>query len=296
MRVYLNGRIIDADRARVPHDDAGFQHGVGLFETMTACHGRAFRLDAHLDRLFESAETLGMKTRSTRDELAGAVTSTLKANDLQAARIRLTVTPGRLNLLHRNSADTTSQTVLVVATPPTTYDPAYFEAGVTVTVAGTAANPMDPFAGHKTLAYWHRLHTLRQAADLGAAEAIWLNVSNHLASGAVSNLFLIRDGALLTPPARGEEARGALASPVLPGVTRRAVCDMAPAIGVQVQRRMLNINDLLDADEVFLTNSNWLVLPVTQVERKAIGPGNVGPITHRIRTSLIDQVQQECAP
>ena len=292
MQIHLNGRLIDQSRARVSHDDAGFQHGVGLFETLTARHGRPFRLRAHLDRLFNSAAALGLELTTTAESLDAAVASTLDANGLTEARIRITITPGRLNLLRADRADA-SPTVLVAATPPTIYDPAYFERGITATVAAAAANPMDPFAGHKTVAYWHRLYTLRKAASLGAAEAIWLNVSNHLASGAVSNLFLVHDGVLLTPPARGEEPERALPSPVLPGITRAAVIESAATSGIDVRRQMLTISDLLDADEVFLTNSGWQVLPVTTVERKKIGEGRVGPVTCRVRETVLALIDEE---
>ena len=158
--------------------------------------------------------------------------------------------------------------MVVTAAPPTQYDAGFFEQGITALIARPGANPFDPAAGHKTLAYWSRLRTLRQAAAAGAGEAIWLNVTNHLASGAVSNLFIVKDETLLTPYARGEEVPEALPAPVLPGITRAAVIELAHTLDLPVQRRMLSVNDLLEADEVFLTNSSWLVLPVSRVEKK----------------------------
>jgi branched-subunit amino acid aminotransferase/4-amino-4-deoxychorismate lyase len=133
---------------------------------------------------------------------------------------------------------------------------------------------------------------LRQAAA-GAGEAIWLNISNHLASGAVSNLFLVKAGTVFTPLARGEEVKGALPAPVLPGITRAAVLQLGAELGIEARRQMLAIDDLLDADEVFLTNSSWQLLPVTRVEKKPIGDGQVGPWSRRLRAALLDQVEQE---
>ncbi|MCG8512001.1 MAG: aminotransferase class IV, partial [Rhodospirillales bacterium] len=151
----------------------------------------------------------------------------------------------------------------------------------------------DPTAGHKTLSYWQRLRTLRQAASVGAGEAIWLNISNHLASGAISNAFLVKDGELNTPIARGEEPEGGLPAPVLPGITRAAVIELAERERIAVKKQMLSIEDLLEADEVFLTNSSWLMLPVTKVEQKVIGDGKVGPMTHMLREALLMTVQSE---
>ena len=281
MLTYLNGQIITSKGARIHAGDAGFQHAVGLFETMGVYHGRAFRLDAHLQRLGRSAKDLGLARQLDLDQLRDAVGQTIRQNKLDRARLRLTVTAGQVSLLRgkSNGSSGTDLTVLVEAQEPTAYDPEYFEKGVMATIAPPAANPFDPTAGHKTLAYWSRLITLRQAASVGAGETIWLYTTNHLASGAVSNIFLVKDGQLLTPFARGEEAQGTLPVPVLPGITRAAVIELAEARDISITRKMLAIDDLLDADEVFLTNSSWLVLPVTRIEKKTVADGNVGPVT-----------------
>lgn len=296
MKVYLNGDMVDADKAQVSVHDAGLQHGVGLFETMAAQHGRAFRLDQHLERLAQSATTLGLARELDRAELTGAVERTLTENDLAEARVRLTLTAGAASTLPRPGGappEVAEPTVLVIATPPVAYAPAYFEDGVRVLIAPPGANPFDATSGHKTLAYWGRLRTLRQAAAAGAGEAIWLNVTNHLASGAVSNVFLVKDGVLLTPIARGEEEQGGLPAPVLPGVTRAAVMELAPGLGLAVEKRMLTIDDLLEADEVFLTNSGWQVLPVSSVEKQAISDGRAGEVTRRVREAVMGLIEKE---
>lgn len=290
---FLNGQMVPHDRATVHVGDAGFTHAVGLFETMAAYHGRIFRIDEHVNRLATSAKELGLAREVDHDALVRAVQKTLEHNKLERARLRLTITPGALSLLSGVPDKLPEPTVVVTAAPPTEYDPAYFERGVTVMIAGPSANPFDPMAGHKTLNYWARLRTLRHAAGLGAAEAIWLNITNHLASGSVSNLFLVKDEGLLTPFARGEEVTEALAAPVLPGITRAAVIELAEQLKIPVQRRMLTVEDLLDAEEVFLTNSSWLVLPVSKVERKEISSGTPGPITTRLREALLDLIERE---
>lgn len=294
MDVYLNGNMVPSDEALISTEDAGLQHAVGLFETMAAVNGKAFRLRPHLERLESSAVTLGLARSLDLDALEAAVAQTLQHNDLTTARVRLTLTPGGVSLLRRDAdASITEPTVLVVAHPPVQYDPAYFEKGVMIRIAGPLANPFDPLAGHKTLAYWGRLRTLRQAAGLGAAEALWLNITNHLASGAVSNIFLIRDGELLTPIARGEEPTDSIPAPVLPGITRAAICEIASSLDLTVHKRMLTVADLLDADEVFLTNSGWHVLPVTQVEQKPIANGKVGALTKQLREALFNLMVKE---
>ena len=295
MDTYLNGIMLPSGQARLSAEDAAIQHAVGLFETMSAYHGQVFRLKAHLDRLIQSADVLGMNQGLDRQNLEYAVKKSLSHNQPDRARLRLTVSPGPLSLLRddHGKAAAAKPTVLVTAAEPIEYDPLYFEQGITVQVGPGAANPFDPVAGHKTLAYWARLRTLREAAVVGAGEVIWLNISNHLASGAISNIFLVKNEELLTPFARGDEVERALPAPVLPGITRQAIIELAETENIPVRRRMLSIHDLLQAEEVFLTNSSWQVLPVGRVEKEPVGTGKVGSITNRLRTALLDLVEHE---
>jgi len=329
-QVWLNGRFVPLEDAKVSAFDAGLQHGVGLFETMRARGGRVLHIDRHLMRLDDSARALRLTESLHLDPLREAIELTLAKNELADARIRLTLTGGDLNLLQGGTAlravnggaglrparDNAAQraaetdtgrrpappgplppqpTILIHAQPPTNYPDEFFDKGVLATIADARVNPLDPFAGHKTLNYWPRLAALQAAARKGAGEAIWFTVSNHLAGGSVSNIFLVKDGTILTPIARGEEedvtgtgfaASGggaSLPSTILPGVTREWILGEADDLGMHIARRMLDINDLLGADEVFLTNSSWGVLPVAQVEREKIGSGAVGDATRRLR-------------
>lgn len=296
MKTYLNGQMLDDNQALVSSQDAGFQHGVGLFETMFATNGKVFRLDQHLARLKRSAAELGLAADMDTAPLADAVNQTLAANELVDARLRLTVTAGTISMLRTSDGEPAmqvKQTVCVHASEPTAFAPGYFDQGVRVRLYGQGANPFDITAGHKTLNYWARLRSLRQAAASDCAEAIWLSVTNHLASGAVSNVFLVKDGELLTPIARGEEKAEALPAPVLPGVTRQAVIELAEQQGLTVKKQMLSVEELLEADEVFLTNSNWKVLPVIAVEQKTIADGKVGAVTKSLREALLGLVESE---
>lgn len=295
MDVWLNGRFVPAEQATVSVFDAGLQHGVGLFETMHARNGRVFRVDDHLRRLQDSARTLMLSTRLRTGPLAEAVALTVTHNAMDAARVRLTITGGNLNMLQASGREQQDPTILIVAQPPTPYPDEFFTDGVRVAIADGRANPLSPMAGHKTLDYWPRIHALRQTAKSGAGEALWFSVSNHLVCGSVSNVFLVKEGGLLTPFARGEEVPGALPSPVLPGITRKAVIECAEAAGIAIGRRMLDIEALLGADEVFLTNSSWGVLPVVGVERESIADGKVGPVTSRLRADWLATVEAETA-
>jgi branched-subunit amino acid aminotransferase/4-amino-4-deoxychorismate lyase len=185
-------------------------------------------------------------------------------------------------------------TVMIAATAATDYPAEMFDRGVRVVIADWRVNPLDPMAGHKTLNYWGRLRELRSAAEKKAGEALVFQVTNHLAGGCVSNAWVVKGGTLLTPIARGEEAGGTpvsqggtgkvvLPSPVLPGVTRKWVMEWAEERGIAVVKRMLTIDDVLGADEVFLTNSGFGVLPVVAVEKEPLGDGAVGELTRAAR-------------
>jgi branched-subunit amino acid aminotransferase/4-amino-4-deoxychorismate lyase len=293
MDVWINGRFVPRDEALVSVFDAGFQHAVGLFETVAARNGRIFRGGDHMRRLVGSAQEMTLTERLHAEPLVEAMERTVARNGLEQARVRITVTGGDLNPLQAHGRTVVDPTIVVVAQPPTIYPEQFFGDGVAVTIADERANPLDAAAGHKTLDYWARIRALQAAAVRRAGEAIWLSVTNHLASGSVSNLLLVREGRLLTPIARGEEEAGALRVPVLPGITRACLLELADAEGLEVERRMLDIDDLLGADELMLTNSSWGVLPVVRVEREEIGAGRPGPVTTRLREAYEALVDRE---
>ena len=284
--VFLDGEFLDRDDAQVSAFDAGFQHGVGLFETMLAVRTDSdadiIGLDAHIDRLIESARTLRLSEDLKSVGLAEAARQTFEKCGYDRARIRLTVTGGDLNLLESSGASNIRPTILCVAQPATTYPDAMFKSGVLATISDARANPFEPTAGHKSLDYWWRLRELQVAAAKGAGESIVLQVSNHVCGGCVSNLLAVHGEVVMTPIARGEEKQGGVPSPVLPGITRASVLGWAEEMGLEVSRQMMTVDDLLDADEVMLTNSSWGVLPVTRLEGATIKDGSPGEVAGKM--------------
>jgi branched-subunit amino acid aminotransferase/4-amino-4-deoxychorismate lyase len=295
LQAWLNGTFVPMTEATVSAFDAGFQHGVGLFETMAARHGRIFRGLEHMERMRTSAKELGLADTLRPEALVDACEATLAANALQHARVRVTLTGGDMNLLARGTTEVRHDpTVLIHVQPPTPYPPALFEQGVGVRIADAQLNVADPFAGHKTLWYWPRLHALQRAASAGMQEALWFDVTRALSCGCVSNVFLVKDGALVTPVARGEEPKDSpMRSPVLPGITRAAVLSLAEESGIAIRRERVEIEAVLSADEVFLTNSSWHVLPVVRVEQRTIGTGKPGDVTSTLRAALVERIDRE---
>jgi len=309
MDVWINGKFLADGEARVSVFDAGLQHGIGLFETMAARNGRVFRVRQHVERLAASAEALHLSDRLHVDPLVDAVAHAVQHNARPDARVRLTVTGGDLNRLRSTGSGPQDPTIIIVVQPPTGYPDRFFTEGIAATLAPGRLNPWQVTSGHKTLDYWNRIAALQAATSVGAGESLWLTPEAHVASGSVSNLFLVKDGQLMTPPARGEQARGDLIPPVRPGVTRQAVLELAERMGVPMAFGMPTLDDVMDADEVFLTNSSWHVLPVTglglpvrseddDVNETGLGhhgiaDGSVGAMTSDIRGALLELIAAE---
>lgn len=292
--IFLNGEFLEADQARVSAFDAGLTHGVGLFETMSAVmpeggEPEIIRVNDHLDRLAASAKALRLSDDLRKPALAEAIKRTVVKCGLARQRVRLTITGGDLNPVSaaRSGGQPHDPMVMVVAQPATEYPDEMFEQGVVAGLADLKANPFDPMASHKTLNYWSRLSALQGVSAMGAAEALVFQVTNHLCGGCVSNAIIVKNGELFTPIVRGEETEGALPSPVLPGVTRAEVLDHARRLDLMTTSKMLTIDDVLDADELMLTNSSWGILPVVRVEAQEIGGGVVGEVTKKLREMLV---------
>ncbi len=290
--VWLNGNFIDESEASIPLRDAGLLHAAGVFTTLRSYGGKLFRLDRHLKRLRDSCDALFVPLQFKDEQIATAANELLTRNQLDDARMRITVTRGhsRQDPVHGLRLE---PNVFITATEIEPYPSEFYERGMTVMLVDEQKlNPYDIQAGHKTLNYFSRLAALREANRRGAGEALWFNVHNYLQSGSISNVFVVKDGELFTPPTPREmrdevnpESMPYPKSAVLPGVARQAVLDIARSQSIDVRLAGIDVNALLAADEVFITNSIMQVMPVCRIERKAVGEDKPGPMTMRIRDS-----------
>lgn len=300
LECWLNGKFVPVAEAKVSAFDAGMQHGVGLLESMQARGGRVVRMMQHLERLQGSASELGLAKGLRIEPLADAVELTLKHNQMEDARIRITLTAGDLNMLAKarelqakgaeeavHAAAEARPTIIIQVQPPTVFPREMYEKGISVRIAKPRLNNTDPFAGHKTLNYWPRLKELQDAAREGYQESLWFDLEGNLACGCVSNVFVVKDGVIRTPWARGEvDEKGGRMHPVLPGVTREAVLAVAQERGKAIERTRISGKELLEADEVFLTNSVWDVISVCAVAGKAIADGGGGQEARKLATAM----------
>ena len=280
-QVFLNDKLVDIDKATISVTDSGFLYGAGLFETMRSHNGVVFALTDHLDRLFASADVLSINNPYDREYITEAIDKELRANKLTDARLRLTLTNGPM----AESEEQRKSTLLITAAKFRPYPPEYYKKGVLVVLCLFKQNPIDPASGRKTTSYFSRMIALNLAHQKKAAEAIWFTVDNRLAEGCISNVFLVKDSELYTPP---------INTPVLPGVARKTVCLLAKQNSIKLTEKDLSIDDLLGADEIFLTNVIMQVMPITRVENHAVGDGRVGDVAKKLQTSFDQLVKSEC--
>lgn len=280
-KVFLNNRLVDIDKARISVTDSGFLYGAGLFETMRSYKGTVFSLKDHLDRLFFSSRSLSINNPYDRKYLTDTIYKVLQANKLTDARLRLTLTNGPMSLPDEQRAPT----LLITATKLQPYPAEYYKKGVLVVLCPFRQNAGEPTCGHKTTSYFSRMIALNRAHQKRAAEALWFTTNNRLAEGCISNVFLVKDSVLYTPP---------IETPVLAGVARKTVCQIALTNSIKLVEKDLYIDDVLAADEIFLTNVIMQIMPVTAVEKHTVCDGKVGTMTKRLQKSFDEFIKKEC--
>lgn len=262
MKVYVNGEIVNKSDAKISVFDYGFLLGEGLFETMRAYHGRVFMLDRHLKRLTAAAIALGFRGVPEPDTLAAACNHVLRANALEDARLRITLTPG--------VAGSFEPTVVITAEHYAGYDSAYYEKGMSAVTKLGLRSSNNPLHGLKTTSYLASLAARRDAVALGYDEAILINEDGNVTEGSYTNIFASAAGAIFTPP---------VSDGLLPGVSRECIIEAAGKAGYAVVQKSMRLDDLLTMEELFITNSLLEVMPLTKVNEYIIGDGRPGRTT-----------------
>ena len=276
--IYLNGRLLPRSRARLSPFDHGFLYGYGLFETMRAYRGDIFRLDRHLSRLYRSAEALGLALF----DLEAACRETLQANKLKEARVRLTVSAGEGDIIP-DPASCSTPTVLVTARKFTPPSPQQYERGFKAMLSSLRRDSQSPLSRLKSTSYLASILARREAKAAGGDEGIVLNEKGYLAEGSISNIFLVSNGVLLTPSRE---------SGILPGITREAVLEIARSLSINTAEREVELAELTQAEEAFVTNSLLEIMPLTWFGGKAIGTGKPGGLTRELMAAyrkLVDE-------
>jgi branched-chain amino acid aminotransferase len=279
---HVDGELVPAEEASVSVRDRGFMYGDAAFETLRAYGGDVFRWSSHAARLADTCEALGMDHGLGDADLKGRVDETLAANDLPDAYVRLSVTrgeqPGKLT-----PAVAVDPTVVVVVEPLPrggVDGESVWDGPATLQTVKTRRTPDRSLPSRaKTHNYLNGVLARLELRVTGADEAVMLDADGHLAEGATSNLFFVRDDALCTPSLDG---------PVLPGVTRDVVLDVADEEGIPVREGAFTPADLREAAEAFVTNTTWEVRPVAAVDGIDVGGGPVTELLARLFDARVE--------
>lgn len=281
MVVYMNGAFLREEEALVPASDRGVLMGLGAFETMRAYSGRIFRLKAHMERLAEALGWLQISVPEGVDALGRAAEDLLKRMALSEARVRVTVTAGPAEA--SRAQPTPRPTTIVTAHPELGLSSRDYEDGVAA-VLYPCEHGLGMGAGRKVLSYLGYVMARRAAERQGAREALLVRPDGLVVEGAFSNLFLVADGQIWTPP---------LALGALPGVTRQVVLALLGSSGHSIGERALTVADLRGADELFLTSSISEVLPVTRLGDRSVGNGFPGEVSRMVLGRYRERVAGE---
>lgn len=270
--VCLNGEFFPMDEARVPATDAGLLLGDGVFETIRVEGGQLLHHREHFARLARGVRVLEIPFVVQTEDLLALCHQAVDANGHRDARLRITVTRGPL----RNLPITPSEGEPTLVITATALDPRHEEtreAGWRAVVAPHPRNHRSPLATVKATSYLDSLLARRYALRLGFDEALMLNTDGLVAEAAMANVFLVRGGAVLTPP---------LADGALPGIMRGRTIEIAAKLGTECAEASLTVEDIVTADEVFFTNALIQIMPVVQVGEREIGDGEPGAVTRRL--------------
>jgi branched-chain amino acid aminotransferase len=274
LKVYINGKLYDKEDAKVSVYDHGLLYGDGVFEGMRSYGGKVFRLQEHLDRLWESAQSIWLSIPMTKDAMAAAVNDTLRANDIKDGYIRLVITRG-IGTLGLDPNRCGQPQVIVIADHIVMYPPEVYDKGLEIVTVSTIRNhPAALSPRIKSLNYLNNILAKIEGLKAGCVEALMLNIKGEIAECTGDNIFLVKGGALYTPP---------FDAGILAGVTRSAVIELAAARGIETREVPLTKHDVYVADECFLTGTAAEVVPVVKVDNRAIGRGVPGPITRDLK-------------
>jgi branched-chain amino acid aminotransferase len=281
MKVWIDGEITDGAEARIPVTDHGLLYGDGIFEGIRVYGGRVFRLDAHMARFETGARTLALELPGGIAAVREIVLETVRAHGADEAYVRLIITRGE-GALGVDPTTCPRPRLICLVDRVRIYPPEKLVAGidlVTSSVRRPPADVLDPRV--KSLNYLNNVMAKLEARQRGADEALMLNVQGMVAEASVANVFVVRSGVLLTPPATD----GALE-----GITRATVLDLAAALGIPAREQTLGRFDLFAADEAFLTGSGAGIVPVRSLDGRAVGRQTPGPVCEKIRAAFAGAV------
>jgi len=273
MLIFVNGKLVPREEAKVSVFDHGFLYGDGVFEGIRVYDGVVFRLKEHIDRLYESARTIALQIPMSREEMIDATLRTVAANEKRDAYIRLVVSRGAGDL-GIDPANCRDATVVIIVDAIKLYPTEMYEKGVPLVTSSVRRVPLECLDTRvKSLNYLNNIMAKIQAKGAGAVEAVMLNTQGMVAECTADNLFIVKGGILKTP----DLSQGALG-----GITRATILDLARKDGIPAVETVFALHDVYNADECFLTGTGAEIVPVISLDGRPIGDGRPGTITLRL--------------
>jgi len=280
--VYVSGAFRASAEAAVSVFDHGLLYGDGVFEGIRAYNGRVFKLERHIERLFDSAKAIRLEIPHTLAEVCDIVVETCRRNQISDGYIRLVVTrgPGDLGIDPRKCP----RAELIVIARPTLTMYGAAAAGIRVITSTFRRNAPDATSPSiKSLNYLNNILARLEANDRGADEALMLDAQGYVAEATVDNFFIVTEHALLTPPTATN----------LKGITRETVLALAARLSIRAEEKPFTLFDVWTSREAFICGTGAEVVPVLSVDNRPIGDGTIGPVTSRIVRAYDELVRSE---
>ncbi|MDD3374594.1 MAG: branched-chain-amino-acid transaminase [Candidatus Omnitrophica bacterium] len=272
MKIYLDGKLVEKKDAKISVFDHGYLYGDGVFEGIRSYKNNVFKLNEHVKRLYETAHTLMLEIPLSKKEMIQAIIKTLKVNHLSDAYIRVVVSRGAGDLGLDPKKCTGKATVVIIADKITLYPKELYQNGMEIITVPTVRNLNEALNPQlKSLNYLNNILAKIEASTSGYMEALMLDSQGYVAECTGDNIFILRNGELLTPP----NAR-------LCGITRDAVIALAKKNKIKTFERLMTRHEVYTADECFLTGTAAEVIPIVKVDSRVIGSGKPGKTTLKL--------------
>jgi branched-chain amino acid aminotransferase len=284
--IYFNGKFVPKDEARTSIYDHGFLYGDGVFEGIRAYNGRVFRLDEHLDRLYDSAKAIDLKIPLSKEDMKKAIIETLMKNNLKDAYIRPIVSRGDGDLGLDPRKCPKPNIFIITQEWGAMYGDLY-EKGLTAITVGVRRNAPEAMPPNiKSLNYLNNILAKIEANAKGGDEAIMFDVHGNVSEGSGDNIFVIKNGRIITPPTLNN----------LRGITRAAAIELARQKGIEVLETNMGLFDLYTADEVFVTGTAAEIAPITRIDGRSIAEGKPGTITKMLMSAFKELTKTDGTP
>jgi branched-chain amino acid aminotransferase len=286
LKIWLDGELVEKDQAKISVYDHGLLYGDGVFEGIRVYAGRVFEMEAHLDRLYASAKAIRLEIPLSRDHFRAAIEQTFKANGFTDCYIRAVITRGVGNL-GIDPKKCQNPSIFIIADLIAVYPKEMYDKGMAVITASVMRNHPNALSPRvKSLNYLNNILARIEANDAGVPEAVMLNHLGNVSECTADNVFIVRNG-----EAGGEVQTPCTADGILEGVTRRVMISLCHSHEIPCVEKTLQRHDLYIADEMFVTGTGAEVMPVTKIDGRIIGNGQVGPITQKLTQAFHHHVR-----